>query len=147
VSLVFCEVIGPFLLAIIVGSIAANVPNAYTAGLGLLALRLPMRRTTSMLLIALLTLAFRIFTLFYGHAIDLYEQWLGYILVWTGPFISIVVLDYFMRGGNHSQRDLMRWGSGRYWYSGGVHWRASWHSFWDCARACCSAIRKCSRAP
>ena len=149
-SLVFCEIIGvlfamalggaltdpvadlpkvvpgwylaPFLLAVIVGSVAANVPNGYTAGLGLLALRLPMGRITSMLLIAALTLAFRIFTLFYGHAIDLYEQWLGYILIWTGPWISIVVLDYFMRGGNYSQRDLMTWGSGRYWYAGGVHW-------------------------
>jgi NCS1 family nucleobase:cation symporter-1 len=150
VSLVFCEVIGvffamalggaltdpvadlpkvlpnwympPFLLAIIVGSIAANVPNGYTAGLGLLALRLPMGRITSMLLIAVLTLAFRIFTLLYGHAIDLYEQWLGYILIWTGPWISIVVLDYFMRGGNYSPRDLMTWGGGRYWYSGGILW-------------------------
>jgi NCS1 family nucleobase:cation symporter-1 len=150
VSLVFCELIGvlfamalggaltdpvadlpkvlpgwylpPFLLAIIVGSIAANVPNGYTAGLGLLALRLPMGRIGSMLLIAALTLAFRIFTLLYGHAIDLYEQWLGYILIWTGPWISIVVLDYFMRGGRYSQRDLMTWGSGRYWYSGGVSW-------------------------
>jgi len=112
----------PFLLAIIVGSIAANVPNGYTSGLGLLALRLPMGRVTSMLLIAVLTLAFRVFTLMYGHAIDLYEQWLGYILIWTGPWISIVVLDYFMRGGNYSQRDLMRWGGGRYWYAGGVHW-------------------------
>ena len=150
VSLVFCEVIGvlfamalggaltdpvadlpkvlpawylpPFLLAIIVGSIAANVPNGYTAGLGLLAMRLPMGRVTSMLLIAVLTLAFRIFTLLYGHAIDLYEQWLGYILIWTGPWISIVVLDYFMRGGDYSRRDLMIWGGGRYWYSGGVLW-------------------------
>ena len=68
----------PFLLAIIVGSIAANVPNGYTAGLGVLALRLPIGRIASMLLIALLTLAFRVFTLYYGHAIDLYEQWLGY---------------------------------------------------------------------
>ena len=150
VSLVFCEIIGvffamalggaltdpvadlpkilpgwylpPFLLAIIVGSIAANVPNGYTAGLGLLALRLPMRRIASMLLIAVLTLAFRVFTLYYGHAIDLYEQWLGYILIWTGPWISIVVLDYFMRGGTYSHRDLMTWGGGRYWYSGGVLW-------------------------
>jgi nucleobase:cation symporter-1, NCS1 family len=150
VSLVFCEIIGvffamalggaltdpvadlprilpswylpPFLLAIIVGSIAANVPNGYTAGLGLLALRLPLRRIASMLLIAVLTLAFRVFTLYYGHAIDLYEQWLGYILIWTGPWISIVVLDYFMRSGSYSHRDLMTWGSGRYWYSGGVLW-------------------------
>jgi len=150
VSLVFCEVIGvlfamalggaltdpvadlpkvlpgwylaPFLLAIIVGSIAANVPNGYTASLGLLALRLPMGRIASMFLIAALTLAFRIFTLFYGHAIDLYEQWLGYILIWTGPWIAIVVLDYFMRSGRYSHPDLMKWGSGRYWYSGGVLW-------------------------
>jgi len=150
VSLVFCEIIGvlfamalggaltdpvadlpkilpswylsPFLLAVIVGSIAANVPNGYTAGLGLLALRLPIGRIASMLLIAALTLAFRIFTLFYGHAIDLYEQWLGYVLIWTGPWISIVVLDYFMRSGRYSHRDLMTWGSGRYWYSGGVLW-------------------------
>jgi NCS1 family nucleobase:cation symporter-1 len=150
VSLVFCEIIGvffamalggaltdpvadlpkilpswylpPFLLAIIVGSVAANVPNGYTAGLGLLALRLPIGRVASMLLIAVLTLAFRVFTLYYGHAIDLYEQWLGYILIWTGPWISIVVLDYFMRSGRYSHRDLMTWGSGRYWYSGGVLW-------------------------
>jgi nucleobase:cation symporter-1, NCS1 family len=150
VALVFCEIIGvlfamalggtltdpvadlpkvlpgwylaPFLLAIIVGSIAANVPNGYTASLGLLALRLPMGRIASMFLIAALTLAFRVFTLFYGHAIDLYEQWLGYILIWTGPWIAIVVLDYFMRGGRYSHADLMKWRGGRYWYSDGVLW-------------------------
>jgi NCS1 family nucleobase:cation symporter-1 len=150
VSLVFCEIIGvlfamalggsltdpvadlpkvlpgwylpPFLLAIIIGSIAANVPNGYTAGLGLLALRLPIRRIASMLLIAVLTLAFRVFTLYYGHAIDLYEQWLGYILIWTGPWISIVVLDFFLRSGKYEHRDLMTWGGGCYWYSGGVLW-------------------------
>ncbi len=150
VALVFCEIIGvlfamalggaltdpvadlpkvlpgwylpPFLLAIIVGSIAANVPNGYTAGLGLLALRLPIGRIASMFLIAALTLAFRIFTLFYGHAIDLYEQWLGYMLIWTGPWIAIVVIDYFMRAGRYSHVDLMAWGGGRYWYFGGVLW-------------------------
>jgi NCS1 family nucleobase:cation symporter-1 len=150
VSLVFCEIIGvlfamalggaladpvadlpkvlpswylaPFLLAIIVGSIAANVPNGYTAGLGLLALRLPVGRIASLFLIAVLTLAFRFFTLLYGHAIDLYEQWLGYVLIWTGPWIAIVVLDYFMRSGRYSQRDLMQWRASRYWYSGGILW-------------------------
>jgi NCS1 family nucleobase:cation symporter-1 len=150
VALVFCELVGvlfalalggaltdpvadlprllpdwyllPFLLAVILGSIATNVPNGYTAGLGLLALRLPMGRVASMLLIALLTLAFRVFTLFYGHAIELYERWLGYILIWTGPWISIVVVDYFLRGGRYSGADLMRWGGGCYWYRRGVQW-------------------------
>jgi NCS1 family nucleobase:cation symporter-1 len=150
VALVFCEIIGvlfalalggtltdpvadlpkllpvwyllPFLLIVILGAIATNVPNGYTAGLGLLALRLPIGRVASMLLIAALTLAFRAYTLFHGHALDLYQQWLGYILIWTGPWISIVVVDFFLRGGRYSGTDLMRWHGGLYWYRGGVHW-------------------------
>jgi len=150
VALVFCEIVGvmfamalkgtlsdpvadlprvlpdwyllPFLFAVIVGSIATNVPNGYTAGLGLLALRLPLRRVPSLLLIALATLAFRIFTLIYGHALDLYEQWLTYLLAWTAPWIAVIVVDYFMRDGCYSARDLMLWRSSGYWYSNGVRW-------------------------
>jgi NCS1 family nucleobase:cation symporter-1 len=112
----------PFLLTVIVGCVAANVPNGYTAGLGLLALRLPITRITSMMVIALATLAFRIYTMVHGHALDLYEQWLGYLLIWTCPWVAIVVTDYFMRGGEYDGIDLMRWGGGRYWYSGGICW-------------------------
>jgi NCS1 family nucleobase:cation symporter-1 len=112
----------PFLLAIILGSVATNVPNGYTAGLGLLALRLPLARVRSLLLIAAATLAFRVFTLLYGHALDLYEQWLGYLVIWTGPWIAIVVVDFFQRGGSYDGPDLMRWGSGRYWFRGGIRW-------------------------
>jgi NCS1 family nucleobase:cation symporter-1 len=151
VALVFCELIGvafalalggtltdpvadlprllptwyllPFLLAVILGSIATNVPNGYTAGLGLLALRLPVGRVASMFFIAAVTLAFRAVTLYYGHALDLYERWLGYVLIWTGPWVSIVIVDYFQRRGRYSGQDLMQWGSGRYWYRGGIRWQ------------------------
>ena len=150
VSLVFCELIGvcfamaiggdlsdpvadlpkvlpgwflvPFLLAVIVGSVATNVPNGYTAGLGLMALRLPFTRVASMLVIAAATLLFRVFTMLYGHALDLYQQWLGYILTWTCPWVAIVVVDFFMRDGEYDTKDLMLWGRGRYWYSSGVYW-------------------------
>lgn len=149
-ALVFCEIIGvlfalalggaltdpvadlpkllpqwyllPFLVAVILGSIAANVPNGYTAGLGLLALRLPLGRVASMFVIAAATVALRVFTLFYGHALDLYERWLGYMVIWTGPWISIVVVDFFMRGGVYSGAGLMEWGAGSYWYRRGVRW-------------------------
>jgi NCS1 family nucleobase:cation symporter-1 len=112
----------PFLLAVILGSIATNVPNGYTAGLGLLALRLPVGRVASMVWIAAATLAFRVATLLYGHALELYQQWLGSIVIWTGPWISIVVVDYFMRGGRYSGEDIMQWGSGSYWYRRGIRW-------------------------
>jgi NCS1 family nucleobase:cation symporter-1 len=148
VSLVYCELIGvcfafaiggdlsdpvadlpkvvpgwflvPLLLTVIVGSVATNVPNGYTAGLGLIALRLPISRVTSMMVIAGSTLVFRIFTMMYGHALDLYQQWLGYILMWTCPWVAIVVVDYFMRKGEYDAEDLMLWGRGRYWYTAGI---------------------------
>jgi NCS1 family nucleobase:cation symporter-1 len=112
----------PFLLAVILGSIATNVPNGYTAGLGLLALRLPISRVASMMVIAAATLAFRVFTLLAGHALDLYQQWLSTILIWTCPWVAIVVVDFFLRDGVYCGDDLMRWGGGRYWYRAGIHW-------------------------
>lgn len=149
VSLVYCELIGvcfafaiggevsdpvadlpkivpgwflvPLLLTVIVGSVAANVPNGYTAGLGLIALRLPISRVTAMLVIAASTLLFRIFTMMYGHALDLYAQWLGYILLWTCPWVAIVIVDYFLRRGVYESGDLMLWGRGRYWYTSGIY--------------------------
>jgi len=112
----------PFLSALILGSIATNVPNGYTASLGLLALRLPLGRIACLFVIAAGTLAFRVFTLLHGHALDLYERWLGYVLIWTGPWVAIVVVDYFLRQGRYSGRDLMQWGGGGYWYRRGVCW-------------------------
>jgi nucleobase:cation symporter-1, NCS1 family len=73
----------PFLLAAVLGSVANNVPNGYTAGLGLLALRLLIGRVASLSLIAM-TLIFRAFTLYYGHSLDLYQRWLGYVLTRRG---------------------------------------------------------------
>lgn len=110
----------PFLIAVMLGSIATNVPNGYTAGLGILSLRIPLSRVQSILLIGAFTLVFRILTLLYGHFFDLYQQWLTYIIIWTCPWVAIVVLDYFMRKGNYVAKDLMKWKEGEYWYNGGV---------------------------
>ena len=150
VSLVFCEIVGvffafavggtlsdpvadlpkivpawflaPFLLAVILGAVAANVPNGYTSGLGLLALRLPVRRISALLVIAAATLTFRVVALLYGHFFELYQQWLDSILVWTCPWVAIVTVDYFLRGGEYDTADLMLWGRGRYWYRNGIFW-------------------------
>jgi NCS1 family nucleobase:cation symporter-1 len=113
-----------FMLAVIFGCVATNVPNGYTAGLSLLALRIPLKRVQGILVIAAFTLVFRILTLLYGQFFGLYQQWLTYILIWTCPWITIVVADYFMRGGNYNSIDLMKWGEGEYWYKGGIYWPA-----------------------
>jgi nucleobase:cation symporter-1, NCS1 family len=151
VALMFCEVIGvlfatalggtlgddpvsqlgrflptwfivPLLFSIILGGIAANVPNGYTAGLGLLALRIPINRITSLTIIALFTLCFRVVTVFYGQFFDMYQVFLNYMVFWTAPWAAIVVVDYFMRRGRYQADAWMKWGGGAYWYDAGIFW-------------------------
>lgn len=151
VALVFCEVIGvlfavaldgalgddpisqlrvflptwfmvPLLFAIILGGVAANVLNGYTAALGMLALRIPINRFRSLAIIAIFTLIVRALTLLYGQFYQLYQQFLDYLIFWTTPWAAIVITDYFMRRGHYDRIDLMRWGSGQYWYQAGMFW-------------------------
>lgn len=112
----------PLLFSIILGGIAANVPNGYTAGLGLLSLRIPINRITSLTIIALFTLAFRVVTVFYGQFFDMYQLFLNYMVFWTAPWAAIVIVDYFMRRGHYQADAWMKWGSGAYWYSSGIFW-------------------------
>ena len=102
----------PFLGAIILGGVAANVPNGYTAALGMLALRIPISRITSLMVVAVFTLLVRIVTVFYGHFYDVYQQFLEYLVFWTTPWAAIVIVDYFLRDGTYDEADLMRWGGG-----------------------------------
>ena len=112
----------PFLLAIILGGVAANVPNGYTAGLGLLALRLPMSRTSSLLIIAVFTIVIRAIVLVEGNFIGAYETFLAYMSYWIAPWAAIVVTDYFMRGGRYDAAEMMRWRPSAYWYDKGLFW-------------------------
>jgi nucleobase:cation symporter-1, NCS1 family len=112
----------PLLFSVILGGIAANVPNGYTAGLGLLALRIPVNRIVSLTIIALFTLLFRIVTVFYGQFFDMYQVFLNYMVFWTAPWAAIVIVDYFMRGGRYQVQAWMPWGDGAYWYNAGIFW-------------------------
>jgi hypothetical protein len=33
-----------------------------------------------------------------------------------------MIVDYFMRRGWHQAEDWLKWGSGAYWYTGGIYW-------------------------
>ena len=112
----------PLLIAVIFGGVAANVPNGYTASLGLLALRLPMTRLISLAVIALFTVCVRVAVVYYGAFFDVYQNFLNYMVFWTGPWAAIVIVDYFLRDGNYSAADMMKWGNGRYWYQNGIFW-------------------------
>ncbi|MEG2893089.1 MAG: cytosine permease [Clostridium sp.] len=112
----------PFLLAVMIGSVATNVPNGYTAALNLVALRLPLSRVKAVLVVAVFTLVFRIATIIFGEFFSLYEQWLSIITIWTCPWIAVIIVDFFLRKGNYKIADIMTWKGGEYWYKSGVFW-------------------------
>ncbi len=112
----------PLLLGIVVGGIAANVPNGYTAGLGLLALRIPIKRVPSLLVIAAFTLVVRVIVLISGDFVGAYENFLAYMSYWIAPWAAIVVVDYFLRQGNYESSEMMKWNTSIYWYKNGVFW-------------------------
>ena len=112
----------PLLLGIIVGGIAANVPNGYTAGLGLLALRMPIKRVPSLLVIALFTLAIRVAVMLLGDFVGAYENFLAYMSYWIAPWAAIVVVDYFLRRGHYDSDGMMQWKESAYWYRNGIFW-------------------------
>jgi len=113
----------PFLLlAIVIGGVAANVPNGYTAGLGLIALRLPISRIQSLLIIALFTIIIRIIVLFAGNFVGAYESFLAYMSYWISPWAAIVIVDYFMRQGHYQPEEMMKWKNSFFWYKHGFFW-------------------------
>ncbi|MEG2338319.1 MAG: cytosine permease [Clostridium sp.] len=112
----------PFLLAVMIGSVATNVPNGYTAALNLVSLRLPLSRVKAVLVVAVFTLLFRIATMIFGEFFALYEQWLSIITIWSCPWVAVIIVDFFLRKGNYKISDIMTWKGGEYWYKGGVFW-------------------------
>lgn len=113
-----------FMVAVILGCVATNVPNGYTAGLHLLALRLPLTRVQGVLTIGAITLLFRIVTIMYGKFFSLYMEWLSYIVYWTCPWLAVVLVDYFLRKGQYPMEEFMKWKDGKFWYGTGIFWPA-----------------------
>lgn len=110
-----------FMFCVIMGCVATNVPNGYTAGLHLLALRLPITRVQGILIIGGITLVFRIVTLLAGRFFSLYMEWLSYIVYWSCPWLAIIIVDYLLRKGRYDGKAIIQWGGGTYWYKNGIH--------------------------
>jgi NCS1 family nucleobase:cation symporter-1 len=113
----------PFLLSITIGCIATDVLNCYTAGLGIKAMRIPVKRVYATLAIGAFAVVFRIYSIYAVYFFDMYQTWLTFIIVWSCPWVSIVIVDYFMRRGNYNEQDLVTWGKGEYWGNNGFMWK------------------------
>jgi NCS1 family nucleobase:cation symporter-1 len=114
--------LAPFLLVVIMGATANNVLNIYTAGLGLLALRVNVQRWLAVCLVALIASVPTVVAVFLYDFMSLYDEWLSLTLIFLTPWGAILVTDYLVRHGRYVPEALHTWGAGPYWYRGGFNW-------------------------
>jgi NCS1 family nucleobase:cation symporter-1 len=113
-----------FLAAVLWGTVANNILNLYTAGLGLLALRVRASRWVAVLIIEVGAGVLTYIAIFGYNFMSLYAQWLMLSLCFLSPWAAILLVDYWLRRGAYEAMDLHRWGGGVYWYRNGVNARA-----------------------
>ncbi len=86
--------VGALLLLLVVNLLAANAPNLYSSGLSLLALDVPVKRWSSVLLGGALATVFAILGGATGSIV--YEAWLFFVEYWIAPWTAIVLLSFFV---------------------------------------------------
>jgi NCS1 family nucleobase:cation symporter-1 len=99
------KVMGPFwipaLIAVVLGTITANVLNIYTGALSLLTLDIPIRRWVSVIAVGVLG---GLLALYGVNGLSAkYENFLLLISYWIGPWLAIVVVDFFLYQGQEKQ--------------------------------------------
>jgi len=113
--LVFAHAFGgglvvPLLLLLVVNLLAANAPNLYSSGLSLLALDVPVRRGTSVLVGGAIATVLAV----WGGTdrVSFYESWLFFVEYWIAPWAAIVLISFFVfrhRGAEPSPDTAPRW--------------------------------------
>lgn len=86
--------VGPLLLLLVVNLLAANAPNLYSSGLSLLALDVPVRRRTSVLVGGAIATIFALVGGAAGSAV--YEGWLFFVEYWIAPWAAVVLVSFFV---------------------------------------------------
>lgn len=86
--------VGPLLLLLVVNLLAANAPNLYSSGLSLLALDVPVKRWSSVLVGGVIATVFAIVGGSGGSAF--YESWLFFVEYWIAPWAAIVLVSFFV---------------------------------------------------
>jgi len=97
--LVFAHAFGiglvvPMLVLLVVNLLAANAPNLYSSGLSLLALDIPVKRGSSVLVGGAIAIALAM----WGGTdrISFYEGWLFFVEYWIAPWAAIVLVSFFV---------------------------------------------------
>jgi purine-cytosine permease-like protein len=114
----------PYLIFIIVQLFAINSIDLYSSGLTLQAIFPAIKRWQCVLLDTLVAAALTSYAIFSSGFNTFITDFLLFMLIWIAPWVSIYLVDYFMRRGRYDSRALLTTGPGIYFRNGGINWRA-----------------------
>ncbi len=86
--------VGALLLLLVVNLLAANAPNLYSSGLSLLALDVPVKRWSSVLVGGAIATAFAVIGGAGGSSF--YTNWLLFVEYWIAPWAGIILVSFFV---------------------------------------------------
>jgi len=106
-----------YIVAVVGGSLANNVPTYYSSGLSLQAIGLKMHRYTATMLDVVVSTAITLYILFVQDFSTALNNFIALLVVWVGPFGGVWICDAYLRRGQYDSRAIhsKAGAHGRYW--------------------------------
>jgi len=112
-----------YILAVVGGSLANNVPTYYSSGLALQAIGLKVHRNVATGIDVVFSAVIALYILFVQDFSSVLNDFIALLVVWVGPFGGVWICDGFMRRGRIDFRAIHSTAraSGRYWGWNGLN--------------------------
>jgi purine-cytosine permease-like protein len=111
-----------YILAVVGGSLANNVPTYYSSGLSLQAIGLRLHRYAATLLDVAASTAIALYILFVQDFTMALNDFIALLVAWVGPFGGVWICDGLLRHGKYDARAIHSRGG-----ADGAYW--GWHGF------------------
>jgi purine-cytosine permease-like protein len=112
-----------YILAVVGGSLANNVPTYYSSGLSLQAMGLKVHRNVATVIDVVLSTLVALYILFVQDFSSALNDFIALLVVWVGPFGGVWMCDGFLRRGDFDFRAIhsAARSAGRYWGWHGIN--------------------------
>lgn len=117
-----------YIVAVIGGSLANNIPTYYSSGLALQSMGLKVRRTVATAIDLCLSTALVAYVLFVQDFSTALNTLISFMIVWAGPYAGVWIYDGFRRGWAFAHQDIHETANPKksaYWFWHGIN-RRGW---------------------
>jgi nucleobase:cation symporter-1, NCS1 family len=114
----------PFLIFAMAQIWCTGALTVYSSGVTVQAIGLPIRRWIATLMDGIIGTCLAVAALASAHFYSDLAGFVLYAIVWAAPWVSIFLVDWYLRRGRYVSKDLVANQRGLYWHNGGFHWPA-----------------------